>query len=252
MADLQGQVAVVTGGARGLGAGVAAALARAGAAVALADLDGDVAGETAAALAADTGTGAIGLGVDVADEDAVTALAERVESELGPIDIWVNNAGVTRPAMLHKMAVSDFDLVMAVHARGTFLGVREAARRMIQRGRGGVILNVTSSAGLQGTIGQINYAGAKGAITAMTKSAAKELARHDIRVNAVAPVAATPMTEKIRTDEKLRERYLASIPLGRFAEAEEVASAFVYLASPAAAYVTGQVLCIDGGLYMAS
>jgi 3-oxoacyl-[acyl-carrier protein] reductase len=154
--------------------------------------------------------------------------------------------------MLHKMSVGDFDAVLSVHCRGTFLGLRAAARSMISAGNGGSILNVTSSAGLQGTIGQINYSAAKGAITAMTKSAAKELARHGIRVNAVAPVAATPMTEKIRTDEKLSERYLASIPLGRFGEPDEISSAFVYLASDAAAYITGQTLCIDGGLYMAS
>jgi 3-oxoacyl-[acyl-carrier protein] reductase len=123
---------------------------------------------------------------------------------------------------------------------------------MIDAGVPGVILNVTSSAGLQGTIGQINYSAAKGAITAMTKSAAKELARYNIRVNAVAPVAATPMTEKLRTDEKLSGLYLKQIPLGRFGEPGEIAAAFVYLASPQASYVTGQVLSIDGGLYMAS
>ena len=111
---------------------------------------------------------------------------------------------------------------------------------------------MTSSAGLQGTLGQINYSAAKGAITAMTKSAAKELARHGIRVNAVAPVAATKMTEKIRTDEKLSDQYLRQIPLRRFGEPEEIAAAFVYLASDEASYVTGQVLSIDGGLYMAS
>ena len=154
--------------------------------------------------------------------------------------------------MLHKMSFADFASVLEVHVHGTFLGTRAAARQMIEAGSGGAILNLTSSAGLQGTIGQINYSAAKGAITAMTKSAAKELARHNIRVNAVAPVAATPMTQTIRTDEKLQQRYLANIPLGRFAEPDEVSSAFRYLASPAAAYITGQVLCIDGGLYMAS
>ena len=119
-------------------------------------------------------------------------------------------------------------------------------------GVGGSILNVTSSAGLQGTIGQINYSAAKGAVIAMTKSAAKELARHNIRVNAVAPVAATPMTEKLRTDEKLSGRFLDQIPLRRFGEPGEIAGAFTYLAHPSASYITGQVLSIDGGLYMAS
>ena len=189
---------------------------------------------------------------DVRDEDAVQAAADRCLAEYGPPAVWVNNAGISRPALVQNMSLADFAAVLEVHVHGTFLGIRAAARQMIENGLGGVILNVTSSAGLQGTIGQINYAAAKGAITAMTKSAAKELARHRIRVNAVAPVAATPMTEKIRTDEKLQQRYLSNIPLGRFAEPDEVSSAFRYLASPAASYVTGQVLCIDGGLYMAS
>lgn len=247
----QSSAVVVTGAGQGLGAAIARAFAFDGAPVVLVDVGPDGVEAVAAQIVA-AGGRALACTADVRDEDAVQAVADRCLTEFGPAAVWVNNAGITRPAMLHKMSFADFGSVLEVHVHGTFLGLRAAARQMIEAGSGGVILNVTSSAGLQGTIGQINYSAAKGAITAMTKSAAKELARHKIRVNAVAPVAATPMTEKIRTDEKLQQRYLANIPLGRFAEPDEVSSAFRYLASPAAAYVTGQVLCIDGGLYMAS
>jgi 3-oxoacyl-[acyl-carrier protein] reductase len=246
-----GTAVVVTGAGQGLGAALARALAADRAPVVLVDVGADGV-ETVAAEITAAGGKALAMTADVRDEDAVQAVADRCLAEFGPPAVWVNNAGITRPAMLQKMSLADFADVLAVHVHGTFLGIRAAARQMIESQSGGVILNVTSSAGLQGTIGQINYSAAKGAITAMTKSAAKELARHGIRVNAVAPVAATPMTEKIRSDEKLQERYLANIPLGRFAEPDEVSTAFRYLASPAASYVTGQVLCIDGGLYMAS
>lgn len=251
MSDLAGAVAVVTGAGQGIGRAVAEAFARHGARVVVSDLRLDLAQEVAETLTGE-GIDAIAVDADVSDPDAIARLAETTERELGPIEVWVNNAGLSRPAMLHKMTVDDFDSVVAVHARGTFLGLSEAARRMIASETAGCILNVTSSAGLQGTIGQINYSAAKGAIVAMTKSGAKELARYGIRVNAVAPVAATPMTEKLRTDEKLADKFLASIPLRRFGEVDEIAGAFTYLASPSAAYVTGQVLCIDGGLYMAS
>lgn len=248
---MTGAAAIVTGAGQGLGEAIAATFASSGRPVVLSDLNAE---RLEAACATIRAAGGIALGVrgDAADEADVEGLAERCYAEFGPVGVWVNNAGISRPAMLKNMTLADFAAVLDVHVRGSFLGIRTAARQMIDSGIQGCILNVTSSAGLQGTIGQINYSAAKGAITAMTKSAAKELARYGIRVNAVAPVAATPMTQTIRTDEKLQARYLANIPLGRFAEPAEVASAFAYLASPAAEYVTGQVLCIDGGLYMAS
>jgi 3-oxoacyl-[acyl-carrier protein] reductase len=251
VADLSGKAAVVTGAAQGIGRAVAETFAAAGAGVVLVDVD--EAGVSAAAAAlTDAGYAAVGVAGDVSDEQTVARAADAACGALGELGIWVNNAGVTRPAMLHKMGVDEFDLVLRVHARGTFLGTREAARRMREAGRAGSIINVTSSAGLAGTIGQINYAAAKGAITAMTKSAAKELGRYGIRVNAVSPAAATQMTETIRNDERFAEQYLERIPLRRWAEPDEIAGAFLYLAGPAADYVTGQVLCIDGGSYMAS
>ncbi|HEV7755332.1 MAG TPA: SDR family NAD(P)-dependent oxidoreductase [Mycobacteriales bacterium] len=243
--DLAGKVAVVTGAAQGIGLAVSVALAAQGARVAMLDRDGDA----VRAAAAELGDAALALAVDVGDETAVTRAAERAEAELGPLGVWVNNAGITRPGMLRAMSADDFDVVLRVHARGTFLGLREAARRM---GSGGSIINVTSSAGLDGTIGQLNYAAAKGAIVAMTKSAARELGKAGVRVNAVSPAAATPMTETVRTDERFAAKYLDRIPLRRWGEPDEVAEAFVFLAGATSRYITGQVLCVDGGTYMAS
>jgi 3-oxoacyl-[acyl-carrier protein] reductase len=245
--ELDGRVAVVTGAAQGIGRAVAAALAAHGARVALLDRDAEGVRAAAAEL------GALPIVCDVGDEGAVEEAADTAERELGPLAVWVNNAGLIRPSMLTAMSADDFDLVMRVHARGTVLGLRAASRRMARDGGGGSsIVNVTSSAGLDGTIGQINYAAAKGAIVAMTKSAAKELGRVGIRVNAVSPAAATPMTEQIRTDERFAGKYLDKIPLRRWAEPDEVAEAFVFLAGATSRYVTGQVLCVDGGTYMAS
>lgn len=247
----QSKVVVVTGGGDGIGRELVRHLAAEGWAVCAADIDETAAKSVAADLLAE-GLRAIGIGADVSNEEDVQRIGEVTEAELGPISAWINNAGNTRPAMLLKMDVEAFDSVLAVHARGSFLGVREAARRMVASETKGVIVNVTSSAGLGGTVGQINYASAKGAIIAMTKSAAKELGRYGIRVNAVAPSASTEMTRTIMTNEKFAKTYLSRIALGRFAEADEMTATFSYLLSDGAGYMTGQVLSVDGGTYMVS
>lgn len=244
------RAAVVTGAGQGLGRAIAIALSATGRPVVVSDINEDLARETAREVVASGGR-AIAEVSDVSSEEDVHSIVTAA-TDLGGIGVWVNNAGISRPAMLHKMSVDEFDTVVNVHVRGTFLGIREAARHMIEAKSGGVILNVASSAGLQGTMGQINYSAAKGAVVSMTKSAARELARYNIRVNAVAPVAATPMTEKLRTAPSLSDRFLKTIPLGRIADTDEIAETFVFLASGSSGYMTGQVICVDGGLYMAS
>ena len=240
---LRGKTALVTGAAQGIGAAVARAFAREGANLCLADLDV----ERAQALAAELASPAIALRCDVAQRDDVAALVAGATQRFGGIDILVNNAGITRPAMIEKMTPAQWDTVVGVHLSGSFNCLQAVTPGMIER-RAGRIINVTSTAGLLGTIGQVNYAAAKAGIVGLTMAAARELARYGITVNAIAPGAATPMTHTIRTDERFREKYLARIPLGRWAEPDEIAPVFVFFASDDASYVTGQVLAADGGM----
>ena len=184
---------------------------------------------------------------DVALKADAENLIRSCVDEFGRIDLLVNNAGFTRPALLRKMAEESWDQVVDVHLKGAFLCSQAAANAMAEQ-KSGKIINVTSVAGLVGTVGQINYSAAKGGLLSFTKSAARELARYNICVNVISlGIVATDMTEKIRTDEKLMNIYMGRILMARFAESEDISPAFVFLGSEDANYITGQLLCVDGG-----
>lgn len=247
--DLGGRSAVVTGAAGGIGSAVATALAEAGAAVLVTDIDGDAAAEVAERISA-SGHRAAATTLDVADRDSADAAAAKAaELADGKIHILINNAGVTRPGMFEKLSAESMRLLLDVHTVGAF-NCTQAVLPYVPTDGTGRIVNVTSAAGLTGTLGQVNYSAAKAALIGFTKSLARELATKRICVNALAPLAATPMTETIRTNEKFAANMMNRIPMKRWAEPSEVAGAFVFMASDAASYVTGQVLPVDGGMVM--
>lgn len=244
---LEGRTALVTGAGAGLGAAVAKALAQQKAHVFVTDINAEAARDTANEIR-ELGGKAEAMGLDVADAVQAAAVAkDAAELGNGTLNIVVNNAGIIAPAMFKNMSSSDFQWVLDVHVGGTFT-VTQAALPYLADDGSGRIINVTSAAGLTGAIGQVNYSAAKAGIIGLTKSFAKELARRGITSNAIAPLAATNMTNTIRTDEKLAARTLERIPMQRWAEPEEIASTFVYFASDASGYVTGQVLPVDGGM----
>ncbi len=250
MGRLEGKAAVVTGGGRGIGRAVCLAFAREGADVVLNYASKDQPAQEVVRMIQEMGRKAIAVKGNVALKADVEKTIMAAVENFGKIDILVNNAGVSKPNMLHKMTEEQWDEVIDIQLKGPFLCTQVASKYMMER-KSGRIINVTSSAGLWGTKGQINYSSAKGGIIAQTKSAARELAGYGITVNVVQPgYVGTEMFDKVKADPKLLEIYTGRILLGRFAEPEEVAHSFVFLASEEANYITGQILCVDGGLGM--
>jgi len=246
--DLTGAVALVTGAGRGIGRQIAVTLAAAGADVAINDFAGQELCEELAAEIRELGRTAIVVMGDVGDEASVDAIVERVESELGPLSLLVNNAGITRDGVVLTMDAADFDAVLRTHLRGTFLLSKAAARKMFRRRRG-CIVNLSSVVGRRGNAGQANYAAAKAGIIGLTKSMAKELGTRGVRVNAIAPgYIDTAMTQAL--PEPARKVILDATPMRAIGLPEDVANAVLFLASPLARFVTGCVLPVDGGLGM--
>ena len=245
MDSLDKKVVLVTGAARGIGRAIAETVAEAGADVALCDLQEEWLAETAEAVSA-AGRTVRCYAVDVSDAEAVVATVDAVVSDFGRVDVLVNNAGITRDTLLLRMAVEDWDAVLNVNLRGTFLFSKAVARPMVKQ-RTGAIINIASIIGLIGNAGQCNYAASKAGVMALTKSSAKELAARNIRVNAVAPgFIESKMTDGLSED--VRQRMLDSIPMKRFGVPRDVARVVLFLASDAAGYMTGQVLTVSGGM----
>ncbi len=247
---LKDKVAVVTGSSRGVGAAVALAYGREGAHVVVNYTSSQGPAEDVVSQIRDMGRKAVAVKADVARAAGCQALVEAAVNDLGGLDIVVNNAGFTRPAMLHKMTEEQWDAVLDIHLKAVWLMAKAAQPHFKAQGSGSII-NVTSVAGVVGTIGQVNYSAAKGGVISLTKSIAREMARIPVCCNVISlGIVATDMTEKIRTDEKLKEIYMNRILLKRFAEADDITPAFVFLASDEARYITGQLLCVDGGYGM--
>ena len=237
---LTGRTALITGGAQGLGASMATVFAAAGANVVVADIDGATAEEMADSLPA-----ALGLACDVTSEESVTAAIQATTDAYGSVDVLVNNAGFTRDASLRNLTFDDFKAVLDVHLHGAWLGIRAAADVMREQ-KSGSIINVSSMSGKQGNPGQTNYSAAKAGVIGMTKAAAKELGRHNVRVNAIQPgLIDTAMIQKMKPE--VLESRIAEIPLGRLGQPDDVANTALFLASDMSAYLTGITIEISGG-----
>jgi 3-oxoacyl-[acyl-carrier protein] reductase len=243
----QNKVAIVTGASRGIGKSIALALAEKGARIVAVDIDPATTEAMVAEIKA-MGAEAIAVQGNVTSTDDVERMVEAAQAAFGRIDILVNNAGITRDALLLRMKDEDWDAVLNVNLKGAFLCSRAVAKVMSKQ-RVGRIINIASVVGQMGNAGQANYCASKAGLIGLTKSNARELAKRNITVNAVAPgFIATAMTEAL--SDKVREDLAAQIPLERLGSAEDIANAVVFLAAEASGYITGQVLAVNGGMYM--
>lgn len=246
--SLAGKAALVTGAARGIGFQIASLLAREGASLALLDLSPDETALAAKKLSAESGAKTIAICGNVAIEaDCAEAVDKTVET-FGRLDILVNNAGITKDNLALRMKESDFDAVISVNLKGAFLMAKAAARIMLKQ-HSGRIINISSVVGQMGNAGQVNYSASKSGLIGFTKSLAREFASRDVLVNAVAPgFILTKMTEGLKNEAK--QKLLEMIPLGRLGKPEDVAHAALFLAGEGSAYITGQVIAVNGGIYM--
>jgi len=248
MGLLDGRSAIVTGSARGLGLAMAERFGEEGARVVLSDIDAAALEEARSKLAA-RGFGVTALVADVTDEESVAGLVAHCADTWGSVDVMVNNAGITRDAVMRKMTTGDFMKVIEVHLLGAWLGTKTASLRMREQGTGGSIINISSISGKIGNAGQTNYSTAKAGLIGLTKAAAKEGARYGIRVNAIQPgLIRTAMTDAMPAD--VRDARIAEIPLGRIGEPRDVANTALFLASDLSSYLTGITIEVSGGRNM--
>jgi 3-oxoacyl-[acyl-carrier protein] reductase len=246
--SMEGRAAIVTGGARGIGKAIVEKLAGLGANIMIADLLLDVAEQSASEISHSTGKNILAIQVDITDGKSASQLVERTIKEFGKIDILVNNAGITRDMLILRMEEADWDAVLNVNLKGAFNCSKAAIRPMMKQ-RYGRIVNISSVSGQAGQAGQTNYSASKAGLIGFTKALAREVASRQITVNAVAPgYIPTALTNVLSED--LKKTILNATPVGRMGLPEEVAAAVAFLASQEAAYITGQVLAVDGGMAM--
>lgn len=245
--EFKGQVALVTGGARGIGKSISVRLAKEGVNIAVADVMLDAAEETAKELEG-MGVKAMAVEMNVSDGESVKTAIKKVAEGMGRIDILINNAGITRDGLIMRMKEEDWDAVLSINLKSVFLCSKEIFRTMSKQ-RYGRIVNIASVVAFMGNAGQANYSAAKAGMMGLTKTTAREYASRGITVNAVAPgFIITAMTDKL--SEEVKQMMMANIPLGEFGTADDVAEAVCFLASPGSKYITGQAIHVNGGMYM--